>query len=380
MRVGLNATCFNDRPSGARQRFVGLYSALIRQCADIRFTIYEPSDCAVARWFDGAPNVTAIRTPMPSGSRLRRSVGGINYWRKRLSEDRIDLFETFNLPLPATGNCPVIVTIHDIRSMLPDQRWPQRGLARAIHRQALRRASAVLTVSETMRQDLLAIDPESRVIAIPNGLKADAFAAQAGDDERVRRLCLPDDYLLAVGHFEPRKNYRRLVEAVGRLRTTHPERSLVIVGNDGGSLSDLRTAVGELGMADAVQLRQNVADDELRLIYRNARLVLFPSTYEGFGIPVLEAMAAGRPLVVSDLPVFRELIGPRGAYFPPQDVTNMADAVAAVLASPERQRQLVDDGRQRVRDFTFDRLASEVEAVYREVLTQRRASTNWGRS
>ena len=380
MHIGLNATCFNDRPSGARQRFVGLYGTLIRQCPDIRFTVYEPSDCAVARWFDAAPNISAIRTPLPSGSRWRRSVGGIAYWPKRLREDRIDLLENFNLPLPPTGDCPVIVTIHDIRSTLPDQPWPQRILAGAIHRQALRRASAVLTVSETMRRELLAIDPEARVIVIPNGLATDAFAAQSGDDQRALALGLPDEYLLAVGHFEPRKNYRRLVEAIGRLRAAHPRLSLVIVGNDGGSLSDLRTGIGELGMADAVQLRQNVTDDELRVIYRHSRLILFPSTYEGFGIPILEAMAAGRPLVVSDLPVFRELIGVRGAYFPPQDVTKMADAIAAVLASPERQRELIDDGGNRVGDFNFVRLAAAVEAVYRDVLTQRRASADGGRS
>ena len=83
---------------------------------------------------------------------------------------------------------------------------------------------------------------------------------------------------------------------------------------------------------------------------------------------------------MSDLPVFRELIGVRGAYFPPQDVTKMADAIAAVLASPERQRELIDDGGNRVGDFNFVRLAAAVEAVYRDVLTQRRASADGGRS
>ena len=370
MRIGLNATCLNDRPSGARQRFVGLYGALIRQCRTIEFIVYEPSDCAVAGWFDGAPNVTAIRTPFPSGSRWRRAIGGIRYWRRRLREDRIDLFETFNLPLPPTGDCPAILTIHDIRSTLPDQPWPQRRLARAIHRSALRRAKAVLTVSETMRRSLLAIDPKALVMAISNGLDVDSFAARPGDHERLRELSLPDDYLLAVGHFEPRKNYGRLLHAFRQLREARPELSLVIVGNDGGTLPEVRVTIDAAGLAAVVQLRQNVTDDELRIIYRHARLVLFPSVYEGFGIPILEAMATGRPLVVSDLPVFRELIGAHGAYFLPHDVTAVTDAIAVVLDSPTRQRELVDNGRRRVRDFAFDHLAHQVEAVYRQVLTQ----------
>lgn len=377
MRVGLNATCFNDRPSGARQRFVGIYGALIRRCPDIDFVIYEPSDCAVASWFGGTPNIIAVRTPLPSGSRTRRTLAGARYWRGQVRRDRLDLFETFNLPMPGRLTCPAILTVHDIRSTRCDQPWPQRTLARFVHRRAIRRAAAVITVSDSMRREILELEPGGDVRTIYNGIDPSLFDAQPGPKADVS-ASLPTQFLLAVGHIEPRKNYGRLIEVLARLRQSRPDLALVIVGRDGGGLADLGATIEAAGLASSVQLRHDVPDEQLRAIYRRALLVVFPSLYEGFGIPVLEAMAASRPLVVSDLPVFRELIGERGAYFSPRDVTAMTETIAAVLGSPARHSELIEDGRVRVRDFAFDRLAQQVEAVYRDVSTQRRASVNRG--
>src|SRR5687767_740598 len=97
LRVGLNATRFNDRPSGAKQRFVGIYGALIRQNPDTEFLIYEPVDCHVASWFEGAANVIARRTPIPSVGRLEAMLKGTAFWRSTIKGDRLDIFETFNL-------------------------------------------------------------------------------------------------------------------------------------------------------------------------------------------------------------------------------------------------------------------------------------------
>jgi glycosyltransferase involved in cell wall biosynthesis len=104
-------------------------------------------------------------------------------------------------------------------------------------------------------------------------------------------------------------------------------------------------------------------------------LVIFPSYYEGFGIPVLEAMAAHRPLIVSDIPVFRELTEGRGTYFPPDDSEAMAAVIAEVLSCKERQQGIVDYGDQRVRAFTFSELASQVEHVYRRLVAQNRTQS-----
>jgi glycosyltransferase involved in cell wall biosynthesis len=215
-----------------------------------------------------------------------------------------------------------------------------------------------------MRRELISIEPSARVTAIYNGLDPEPFATCETDGTLQARLGLPTDYLLAVGHLEPRKNLVRLVEALSVLRAQGRPLGLVIVGNDSGEGASIAAAVRHNRLDDHVRLLQGVRDEDLCAIYRGSALVVIPSTYEGFGIPVLEAMAASRPLVCSDLPVFRELTKSRGAYFPPLDTAAMAAAIAEVLDSPERQSALVGYGQQRVRDFAFASLAGELERLY----------------
>lgn len=376
MRIGLNATCFNDRPSGARQRFVGIYGSLIRRCPDIEFIIYEPSDCAVADWFVGAPNVRAIRTPLPSTGRIVRSLRGWAYWRRQLARDNLDLFESFHLPL-VSAPCPTIVTINDARSAMAAVPFVERSISRHIHRRALRRAARVITVSEAMKRELLEIEPSAAITTVYNGINPAPFARPgvAAFAPTRERLGLPGDFILAVGHFEKRKNYARLVEALAILRETRPGLALVIVGNDGGELAATTRAVERRGLQDAVTLRTNVTDDNLIQYYRASRLVVFPSCYEGFGIPLLEAMAARRPLVLSDLAVFVELTEGQGSYFPASDSAAMGAMIATVLDSPDRQADLVAYGDRRVGAFGFDLLAAKLESIYRQLLHTDRAQS-----
>jgi len=366
MRVGLNATCFNERPSGAKRRFTGIYRALVERCPDIEFVVYEPRDCRVGDWFAGAPNVSVRRTPLPSSGRFRRAFGGLAYWRWALSRDRLDLFETFHLPLVRAPDCPTILTVHDARPVRREVPLVKRMLYGRVLRQALRRADHVITVSETMKQEIAAIEPSAMVTTIYNGIDPAPFVAANGNAEALRaKYHLPPEFILAVGHLEARKNYVRLIQAVAELRRAGKKISLVIVGNDGGARAEIRAETLRLGLADQVTILEGVSDQELQSLYALCTLVAFPSFYEGFGIPLLEAMAARRPLVLSDTPVFRELTEGRGVYFPPDDSGAIAAALARVLDSQQRRQELVAYGVERIRAFEFARLAGEVEQLYR---------------
>jgi glycosyltransferase involved in cell wall biosynthesis len=372
LRIGLNATCYNERPSGARQRFIGLYGALVRRFPETEFIIYEPRDCAVSSWFGEAPNLRAVRTPLPSALRWNRSLRGLGYWRSQLAADRLDLFETFNLPLVRAPRCPTILTVHDAWETLAVVPMPERIVARATYRHALRGADRVITVSETMKRELQGLEPRASITTLYNGIDAGRFkAVSEASVEAVRqRLGLPPEFILAVGHVEKRKNYPPLIEAMVQLRDTRPDLSLVIVGNDSGELPALAGLIDQLGLRERVVIRQDVTDDELDAIYSLSRLVVFPSVYEGFGIPVLESMAVRRPIVLSDLPVFIELTEGKVEYFSPTDAKSIAAAIGRVLDSPERQRDLVSYGEGRIGDFDFDRLASELAEIHRKVLSR----------
>lgn len=364
MRVGINATSFTDRPSGARQRFVGLYGALFRARPANDYVIYEPRDCRVADWFGGLANVRGFPTPLAGDDRWQRLVRGFSYWRHRLTADRLDLFEALHLPLIRAPGCPTLLTLHDARPVATDIPASRRRLNRALMQWSMRSADLVVTVSETMRQELLSIEPTALIATIHNGIDPAPFQQASPDPE------YPSHFLLAVGHFEPRKNYPALIAAMALLGPGHPGLGLKIVGKDGGSLAETRALVDRLGLGTRIALMTAVDDRQLIALYRAARMLVFPSTYEGFGIPVLEAMAAGCPLCLSDTAVFRELTEDAGAYFPPGDPRAMAGAIAGLLESPERQREAIAYGRRRVGDFAFVTLAEQLDHLHRGLVSR----------
>lgn len=370
MRVGINATCLNDRPSGARQRFAGLFSRLMRLMPETEFVMFEPEDCRVSEWFPGTPNLVARRTPLHSERRVQRLLRGLTYWPGALSSERFDLFEALHMPVVRPGSGKTLLTIHDVRGLHPGQGWMGRVIFRKVLKASLERADHVVTVSEAMRAEILAFDNHTPISVLYNGLDLSRLEEiDPGACEAVLpRFHLPDRFLLAVGHFEPRKNYPKLIEAFGQLHRGGAAIALVIVGNDSGERARIDTQIQAAGLQSTVHLLSGISDIELRCLYSAASALVFPSRYEGFGIPLLEAMASGLPVVASDIPVFREILGNAGAYFDPDSSTAMAAAIASVQGNPAVREQMTVAGSARVRHFDYDVLALEMASLYGRIM------------
>lgn len=366
MKIGLNATCLNDRPSGARQRFIGIYGELVKRMPDAQFVVYEPSNCRVADWFGGASNVSARRTLLPSEGRTKRFIAGLRYWRSALAGERFDVFEGFNLPFIKAPTGRNVLTIHDLRTLQSGAGALDRAVFRAVLQASLAAADQVVAVSEAVKQEILKVHSDARVAVVYNGLDTSKLAPlpRSVVEEARGRLALPHGFLLAVGHFEARKNYPRLIDAMARLRDRGRERSLVIIGNDSGERRLVEDRIRDHGLTGSVKVLSGLSDEEVRCAYQLSDALVFPSTYEGFGIPILEAMAAGCPMALSDIPVFREITQDQGLYFSPHDPESMATAIEAVMAPEGRRAGLVEYGRWRVKDFDFQPLAGQVEALY----------------
>ena len=366
MRVGINAICLNDRPSGARQRFLGIYGALFRQLPDDEFVIFEPRDCKVAGWFDGQANVSGRSTPIPNTGRFEKLLSGMLYWRNAFSRESFDVFEVLSLPLVRPKSGTVILTKHDIRGVTADEPAFTRAMHTAVLRRALAQADHVVTVTAAMREEILAFYPHARVSVVYNGIDTRPFEMLTEADWRpiAQKYSLPQEFVLAVGHLERRKNYSGLIDAVALLRERGLEPYLVIVGNDNGERSSLYRHIARLNLSKRVKLLTGLTDHELRCLYMLCSLFVFPSSYEGFGIPILECMASRRPMVLSDLAVFREITENRTTYFPFDDISAMAEAIEFGLTSSEYREEIILYGIQRVKDFSFDRLADQIAQVY----------------
>ncbi|MCW5202591.1 glycosyltransferase family 4 protein [Desulfobulbus sp. US1] len=359
----------SDRSSGAKQRFFGIYDELFKYLPEVEFVIFEPQDCQVGSWFTGRTNVSVRTTPLPSKGRMGKYISGLKYWPLELARESFTLFEAFHMPLVCPKRCKVIMTIHDLRGLHTETQAGNRALFKFFLYRALKEADHVITVSGAMRDEILAFFPQVTVSVIYNGFKILSSSQPTEVEGEILRskYALPSEFVLAVGHFEPRKNYSRLIDAMALLKKNGIECPLVIIGNDSGYITTLSRRIKALNMTKQVFLLTGLTDHEVCCMYKLCSLFVFPSLYEGFGIPIIEAMAARRPMVLSDLPVFREITEDQAIYFPHDDVAAIADAIETGLASTHERNRIVHYGSRRVGDFSFERLAKKVACIYRSL-------------
>jgi glycosyltransferase involved in cell wall biosynthesis len=269
---------------------------------------------------------------------------------------------------PYLAPYPVVATLHDVIPLERPEGHPRRVRLgyRVAHRLAIRRARALITGSDAARRDLAAhfgIPPE-RITVVPHGCRADAPAGDGpapgkpGRDE-------PEPYVLFVGADRPHKNLSRLVEAMARLGPTGPR--LMVAGPADDRGPGARRVAERLGLGDRARFLGWVSETRLAELYAGAVVVACPSLAEGFGFPVLEALAAGAPLAAADLPAHRELAGDAAAYFEPRSVEAMAATLAMLLADPVRRADQAARGRARAARFTWVASAEATLRVYRAV-------------
>ena len=255
---------------------------------------------------------------------------------------RLDVLHCTTFRGPSHSRTPVVVTVHDLAIL----RWPEafpawhRLYGRAGLRHVLRAAAAIVAVSETTKDETVALTgvPAERIRVVPNGVDA-VFGTDGPRAE--------GDYVLAVATLEPRKNLARAVEAANVAGL-----ELRVVGARGWGGVEVPGWVGEL------------PDVELAALYRGARCALYPSLYEGFGLPVLEAMACGAPVVTSRGTAMEEVAGGAAVLVDPLDVEAIA---AGIREAGERRAELVPRGIARAAEFTWERTANEVVALWGEL-------------
>jgi glycosyltransferase involved in cell wall biosynthesis len=267
---------------------------------------------------------------------------------------------------------PAAVLVHDLIAFLPEMR-PQRRAAlieRVTLRPAVRRAAAVLCNSEATRRDLVARLPGAADKAsIVHFAAHPRFGRERSPEELAavrERLGLPEAFVLSVGTLEPRKNLARLVEAHGRLdaalREAYP---LLLVGPKGWEIDELLDQVA--AGPDNVRVPGFVEDEDLAALYQLCTVFCYPSLYEGFGLPVLEAIAAGAPTITSSVSSLPEVGGDAVVYVDPRDREQIGAAMAGLLAAPERRAELARRGRERAAGYSWDRAAGETLAVLERI-------------
>lgn len=293
-----------------------------------------------------------------------------------LARDRVHLLHEPHYVLPPATRCRAVVTIHDCIHLMFPQYLPNRlapYYARAAMWSATRQADRILTVSEASKRDILRffnVAPE-RVEVIYNAL--DARFSEPPDEahmERVRqRYQLDHPYVLYVGNIKPHKNLERLIAAFARARQTGPDDlKLLVIGDELSRYPALRQAVHRHKLDKHVRFLGFQPAATLIAFYRLARGFVFPSLYEGFGLPPLEAMACGTPVVTSNLSSLPEVAGGAAVLVDPYDVDAIADGISRVVTDEALRTDLIAKGHARVRDFSWEHAARRTQEIYMDVL------------
>ena len=378
LRVLVDASAAFNQGAGIGRYARHVVPAAARVLPGVRFTLlYAPSrpgsppfgDVAVAAFPDRA-RVSVRRAPLS-----RRRLDQL-WFRARVPlpaqafAGPADIVHSPDFTAPPAGRAPRLATFHDLAFLVCPEHAPPplRAYLSAVIPRQVATVVRVLTVSETTRRDLLERlrVPSERVVVVPNGVEERFFAASPPAAAARTRLGLPADYLLSVGTIEPRKNLATLFAAL-RVAGAGIDLPLVVAGRRGWGGEAVMAAAEPLRRQGRVRFLGFVPDEDLPSLYAGAAALVYPSWYEGFGLPVLEALAAGVPVVASTAPALREVAGDAAVYADPGDAEGLAAAIATALDADRRASSVREARRRRARCFGWERAGEALARVLAEV-------------
>jgi glycosyltransferase involved in cell wall biosynthesis len=367
VRIGIDARKLHDFGIGTYIR--NLLQELARMDHETEFVIL------------GRPEDSVAVTTLGENFRVVKETAG-NYSLAEqvkipldLRRERVDLFHAPHYVLPPLVRCPSVVTIHDCIHLMFPQYLPNRwslAYARTSITLAARRSTRVLTVSESSKRDILRyVDiPPGKIDVIYNAYD-ERFRDEPNEEAvaRVReRFQLQDQFVLYAGNVKPHKNLERLIEAFHLVRSRGLDHlKLVLIGDEISKYTALRRAVHRHQLHKYVRFLGFLPLDTLAVLYRLAGVFVFPSLYEGFGLPPLEAMASGTPVVTSNVSSLPEVAGDAAVLVDPYNASAIADGIYRVLTDDSLRQDLKRRGLERATQFSWESSVRRVREIYGQV-------------
>lgn len=369
MRIAIDAHSVGTGLGGNESYATNLIEALAEIDDVNHYTLYVTRREAVERfsnrWANFSvrstlPHTPLIRIPLTLSAELRRNP--------------VDVLHV-QFTSPPFSPCPVVVSIHDLSfEHLPQTfKWRSRKQLRITVRRSAREASQVIALSEYARSDIIAsyhVNPEN-ISVIP--LAAPAHFRPVKDEQELQRVRqtygIENEYILSVGAIQPRKNLSRLIAAYSQLRRAKPEvklPKLVLVGRCAWLYDETLHDIKKMDLSDSVILTGYVPEADLPALYSGAICFVYPSYFEGFGLPPLEAMKCGAPVIVGDRTSLPEVVGDAGVLVDPFDVDALAVAIEKVINDSDLRARLSVKGVQRAKLFDWRATARQTLAVYQK--------------
>ncbi len=364
MRVGIDIHAIGLKQTGNESYIRSLVESFEEmECPGVEFYYYQTRPIPLPDWKGRIrrvrPHTPFIRIPFSFPRHLRR--------------DRIDVAH-FQYIGPPSSPCPQVVTIHDISfEPFPEFFSPfERRRLRWLVPAAARRAAHIIAVSEATKRDLMNLYgiPSDRISVVHNGASRQFRTVDSRDDpeERLRALGVARPYILAVGNLQPRKNLQRVIRSYGRLRRDRGvDLDLILAGQSTWGSSRIVSEITRNRLEKNVHLTGFVSTEDLVALYKHAEFSVYASLYEGFGLPVLESMTCGTPVITSNVSSMPEIAGDAAVLVDPRSEEELQEAMARLAEDEGLRRRLRERGLRRAAEFSWRRAAERTLEIYRRV-------------
>jgi glycosyltransferase involved in cell wall biosynthesis len=366
MRVGIDARLVHYRQAGISQYTMRLLEQLAAIDKEDEFTVFQSRR-------DGSklvdqPNFRKRSVWTPPHHRLEQLLLPLE-----LAAADLDVLHSPDFIPPFRRNCKSVITVHDLNFLLyPEFLTPEAASYYGQIDQAVRRCDHIIAVSESTKRDIIRLTgaPESKITVVYEA--AHPIYTPLEDEQATRqtkeRFGISCDFVLFVSTIEPRKNVPTLLHAYKQLLDNYrTDVDLVLAGEKGWLFQEVFTLVRELSLQQRVHFLGRVSVEDLLGLYNAAQLLVHPAFYEGFGLPPLEAMACGTPVVASNTSAVPEIVGDAALLVDPTEIDEMTVAIWRLLSDPTLVRQMREKGLKRARLFSWRKAAEETLEIYRRL-------------
>ena len=297
---------------------------------------------------------------------------------KKLLDIRPGIYHHPHFDLPLGVNVPSVITVHDLKYIHHPEFFDSQNLLKSIYMKrmlgsSIRRSEKIIAVSEATKQDILSLYDvsEDKIVVIHHGVEECYFnnKKKPSDDEVLRNFKINQPYILFVGERRPHKNIVALIQAYAHLKLSlRQSYQLVIVGKAYSNYNDPELKAKELDLKNSVIFTGAVTDEALKILYRNASLFVLPSLYEGFGFPVLEAMASCVPVIASNVTSLPEIVGKAGMLFNAEKSNELTEIIECLLNDESKRKKYIELGFERAKEFTWKKSAEKHVEIYQELI------------
>jgi len=374
MFIGINAMQVRAAKSGVGQYIHALFDSATRLAPEDQFLIYCNEANELNYTYDTANASTKVWGLSGAPRPVRLSNEYLRFGNE-VKRAEVDVLHGASNFLPMRKVCPYVVSIHDLSYYVHPERCPpvRRQYWYAMTRHSVKAADRIITISENSRRDIARFFPGSESKIRITALAAHSRFKPIGLDRQESLLTQYEDklksqpYVLYVGTLEPGKNVARIVQAFDAVASKFPDHLLVLAGDKGWLYESVFDTIENAAHRNRIVYLGHVSDMEAVHLFNFADAFVFPSLYEGFGLPPLEAMQCGCPVVTSNRSSIPEVVGDAAIMVNPESVTEISTAMRRLLESKVARQEFSQAGLERARLFSWDKCAAETLAVYREV-------------